>query len=72
MDISLKDRIVRWMRNVWLEDKDKWVSGTDVERECLLAGYKASNGSRRLRELVNEGFLLRKDDKGYVEYQYKQ
>jgi len=63
--ISLKNRIV----NYFEQRKNIWVNGGEIERNALETGYKASNASRRLRELANEGILERKlDDSGSVWY----
>jgi len=41
-----------------------WVNGGEIERLSLELGYKASNGSRRCREMVEEKILLREERKG--------
>lgn len=60
---SLKERILKYIRN-----QQGWINGGQLERLSLEAGYKASNGSRRCRELVNEGLLERKEENGSVWY----
>ena len=67
-DKSLKNRILTFLMNY---PKDKWINGCELERLALSAGYKASNASRRCRELFDEGKLERKLDKT-VFYRYKQ
>lgn len=51
--LSLKDRILRYLRS----NEGIWVNGGTIERLTLDAGYKASNGSRRCRELAEEGLI---------------
>lgn len=45
-DISLKERIENYLKR-----KADWVNGGEIERLALEAGYKASNASRRCREM---------------------
>ena len=47
-----------------------WVGGIIIEDYALKNGFKASNVSRRLRELFNEGYLEHRYLNGYVEYKY--
>ena len=65
--LSLKERILKYIRN----SEGFWINGGEIERLCLEHGYKASNGSRRCRELENEGLIKRHIIKGSVEYQAK-
>jgi DNA-binding IclR family transcriptional regulator len=65
--ISLAQRIERYLKN-----HDGWLNGGEVERLALQVGYKASNASRRCRELAGEGILERKEEKGTVWYRYKK
>jgi len=46
-ELSLKARILKYLRNHYPEK----INGGDIERLTLSAGYKASNGSRRCREM---------------------
>lgn len=65
--IPLKTRI----RN-YAFSRPYWINGGVYERLALEAGYKASNCSRRLRELENEGILeVRRNSRGHVEYRHK-
>lgn len=64
--ISLKDRITRYLKNT-----QGWVAGGTCEKLGESVGYKASNVSRRLRELENEGILERKIERGFVWYRYR-
>ena len=41
-----------------------WINGRDIEELAMQAGFKASNASRRLRELAEEGYLERELRKG--------
>lgn len=65
---SLKQRIYQFITSRTSDNLDAWINGGDIEREALIAGYKASNASRRCRELVKEGLLCRRENKGTVEY----
>lgn len=47
---------------------DLWLNGGEFERWAMNNGFKASNASRRLRELENEGFIEKKIDNGSVWY----
>lgn len=60
-DLSLKEQIVHCIGR-------EWVNGGWVERFALDRGYKASNGSRRARELAENGILQRKEQDGSVWY----
>jgi DNA-binding MarR family transcriptional regulator len=57
--VSLKQRILEYLRK-----GDEWVNGGTLERLAESVGYKASNASRRARELENEGLIERKVEKG--------
>lgn len=65
--LSLSKRIENYIRSY-----GGWLNGGEIERLTLQAGYKASNGSRRCRELVEAGILERKEEKGSVWYRYIQ
>lgn len=66
---SLVDRLVRYMKS----NPDTWVPGGELERLALSVGYKASNISRRARELVEDGTLERRENsKGHVEYKWRK
>lgn len=50
-----------------------WVNGGEIERFALDEKYKASNASRRLRELYQAGLLERRinrDSRNSVEYRW--
>jgi hypothetical protein len=51
---SLKERIYHYING-----SDKFLNGGEIERLAMDAGYKASNASRRCRELVTEGKIVR-------------
>ena len=70
--MSLKNRIYRYFEEWYLLDTTLWFSGQEIEDLARNDGYKASNASRRLRELENEGKLKRKYMNGYVQYRYKE
>lgn len=65
--MSLRSRI----HSYYKKHPGDWISGGAIER--LVAEkttYKASNASRRLRELREDGLLLSKEVKGTVFYCY--
>lgn len=68
--MTLKQRIQRYLRQ-----KQTWVNGAQIEELAQKKGYKASNASRRLRELAQEGVIERQERKGKrartVWYRYK-
>jgi hypothetical protein len=69
MEQSLKNRIARYLDHEY----PKWIHGGQLEALSMSAGYKASNGSRRCRDLVAEGRIERKEnEKGEVLYRYKK
>lgn len=68
--MSLQINIQNRLYDIWLEDKERFTNGGEIERFALETGFKASNASRRCRELVNEGILERKESKGSVWYRY--
>ncbi len=69
--MSLKTRIKDFLYHWSQTEPRKYINGGEIEREALAAGYKASNASRRLRELVNEGKAEKRlNSKGHVEYRY--
>lgn len=55
---SLKNRILNYIRK-----SDGWINGGELEKLAESVGYKASNASRRCRELYNEDLLERKVEK---------
>ena len=60
MNLSLIERIQRYFS----QRPSLWVNGRDIEELAMQAGFKASNASRRLRELAEEGYLDRELRKG--------
>lgn len=66
MKLSLKKRIENYLRKA-----GGWINGGEIESLALSAKYKASNASRRCRELAEENILERKEEKGSVWYKYK-
>lgn len=68
--MSLQNKIQNVLYEVYLRNPDDWTNGGEVERMALNNGYKASNASRRMRELANEGILDRKIEAGSVWYRY--
>ena len=71
-ELTLKERIQEYLYKWKVKDPNHWVNGGEVERLAQEIGFKASNASRRCRELVDEQILDRREnEKGYVEYQFK-
>lgn len=67
---SLKSRILSYIQRSTEHDPNAWINGGEIERHALEAGYKASNSSRRCRELYAEGYLDRMEYEGSVWYRY--
>lgn len=64
--MSLKSRITEYSRK-----HGEWINGGHYEKLAMSVGYKASNCSRRLRELADEGVLDRRENsRGCVEYRH--
>lgn len=55
---SLKTKLLQYLRR-----RRDWVNSGVLEHEVETMGYKPSNGSRRLRELVNETLIHRRLEK---------
>lgn len=65
--MSLKSQL-----KIYLERQSpKWINGGEFERVALDSGYKASNASRRMRELATGGEIERKEERGSVWYRAK-
>jgi len=65
---SLRNRLLAYMQRHHTE----WIPGATLERLVVArTDYKASNASRRLRELAEEGFLEERKVKGFVQYRFK-
>jgi hypothetical protein len=59
--------------SVYLKEKyPMWVNGGELEQFAITQLYKASNGSRRCRELEDEGTFERRINGKSVEYRYLQ
>jgi DNA-binding MarR family transcriptional regulator len=70
---SLKSRILNYFERYDIQNPGVWQNGGEIERLAMDIGYKASNSSRRCRELVKDGYLERRENKnGSVEYRIKQ
>lgn len=76
---SLKKRIRLYFLRGWLKDPEAWQNGGEVERLAMSIGYKASNASRRCREMesgkLSNGktcpiVLEKKEENGSVWYRY--
>ena len=65
---SLKIRLAQFAK----EKYPNWINGGELEVFSISLNFKASNGSRRCRELVDEGTLERRINGKSVEYRYKQ
>lgn len=57
---SLVAQIINWLAD------GVWVNGGEIERQAMEQGYKASNASRRLRELYEDGKLEREERPGTI------
>ncbi len=65
--MGLKSDLIQFSK----KRRGEWVNGGEFERFAMGLGYKASNASRRLRELTDAGILDHKYNyKRQVEYQY--
>lgn len=60
---SLKSRI-----KSYIQARTDWVTGIEIERLAMDAGYKASNASRRCRELEDNGDIEVGYDRGFARY----
>jgi hypothetical protein len=59
--------------SLYLKEKyPNWINGGELEMFAVTQSYKASNGSRRCRELADEGTLERRINGKSVEYRYLQ
>jgi len=66
---SLRHKIVIFCR----EQYPHWINGGQLEKLGMELGYKASNSSRRGRELVKNGILERRlNERHCVEYRLAQ
>lgn len=65
--LSLKKRIENYLRK-----HGDWMHKGDIETLSKNAGFLGDNGGRRCRELVEEGILEKKEEKGSVLYRYKK
>lgn len=72
MHNSLKSRILDYLRKCYDYRPQSFVNGGAIEDLARNAcGRKASNASRRLRELENEGAIeVHYNEKGHAEYRY--
>ena len=61
---SLKDQLYDLVSRHY----PNFMNGGEAERYAMDNGFKASNASRRLRELAQEGKLWRRENGGSVEY----
>ena len=66
--MSLKERILTFLQ----KQPNVKVNGGEIERLALSVGYKASNASRRCRELAESGVIERTEIRGSVWYWYAQ
>lgn len=69
--MSLKNQIHNHLYLQYQNNPEVFVNGGELERLGMDLGYKASNASRRCRELEKEGGIeKRENEKGSVEYRY--
>lgn len=64
MKTSLRNRILKYLQ----ARQGVWISGDEIEKKSQAANYKASTGSRRARELHEDGLIERKEVNGTVFY----
>ena len=66
---SLKEKIVEYL----ISRTGHWVNGGEIEKLAMTMTkrYKASCASRRCKDLLNEGIIIKKIEKGSVWYRYK-
>jgi len=55
--MSLRKEILSNFRVKYLRGENGYINGGAIERFALERGYKASNASRRLREMTEDGEL---------------
>lgn len=67
MKKSLRERILQYLKN----RPSVKVNGMELEKLALSVGYKASNASRRCRELKVENLIKGEEIKGSVWYWYQ-
>lgn len=67
MKKSLRERIIQYLKN----RPGVKVNGMELEKLALSVGYKASNASRRCRELKVENLIKGEEIKGSVWYWYE-
>lgn len=61
MKESLREKILIQFQSRYRQGKQDFVNGGQIEKFAEALGYKASNASRRLREIYNEGLLEREE-----------
>ncbi|HKQ06138.1 MAG TPA: hypothetical protein VJ464_13465 [Blastocatellia bacterium] len=68
-----KNPSLKVLLSLYLKEKyPNFINGGDLETYSITQGYKASNGSRRCRELADEGTFERRMNGKSVEYRYLQ
>ena len=65
MKLALKNKIADRLKLL-----GGWVHKGRIEERSKEWGYLAETGDRRCRELVNEGILEKKEERGSVLYRY--
>lgn len=68
--MSLKNVIRNHLYERLNENEDAFVHKGEIERLTLELGHLASNADRRLRELVVEGEIEKRERNGSCEYRY--
>jgi len=67
MKVSLKNQLLERLKNF-----QDWVPSHVIERKSQELGKMAGNGTRRVRELVEEGKVEQKEEKGIAWYRYRK
>jgi len=68
--MSLKERLLNYLRKVWFKDHNLWIPKGHLEGLAKGAGYLGDNGTRRLRELCEEHKIERRQAGISIEYKY--
>jgi len=72
MSAPPKKPSLKVLLSLYLKEKSPaWINGGELEQFAITQFYKASNGSRRCRELADEGTFERRMNGKSVEYRYR-
>lgn len=68
--MGTRQRLLNYLRKVFLHDPNVWVHKGKLEQLCKEAGYLGDQGTRRLRELHQDGKIDRRKKGISLEYRY--